>query len=107
MLNKITLIGRLTRDPELRYTTNGKAVARMTIAVDRQYKNKDGKRETDFIPAIAWSKLAEITCEYMKKGKLIAVHGSLQIRQYQDEGIEKYISEVIANDIRFLEPKDK
>lgn len=103
MLNKIILIGRLTRDPELKYTQNGNAVSRMTIAVDRQYKNKDGKKETDFIQIVAWQKLAEIVCQYMRKGKLISVDGTLQIRSYEDNGEKKYIAEVIASDIRFLE----
>lgn len=103
MLNKITIIGRLTRDPELKYTTNGNAVSRMTVAVDRNYKDAEGNNVVDFIPIIAWKKLAEIVAEHMKKGKLIAVHGSLQIRSYDDKGETKYIAEVIADDIRFLE----
>lgn len=103
MMNKIVLIGRLTRDPDLKYTTNGNAVSRMTIAVDRNYKDAEGNNVVDFIPIIAWKKLAEIVAEHMKKGKLIAVHGSLQIRSYDDKGETKYIAEVIADDIRFLE----
>lgn len=106
MLNKIILIGRLTADPEMRYTSNGNAVTRMTLAVDRDYKDKDGNKKVDFIPVIAWKKLAEIVAEYMKKGKLISVVGSLEIRSYEDEGIRKYIAEVNAQDIKFLEKKD-
>lgn len=106
MLNKIILIGRLTRDPELRYTKTGYAVTRFTIAVDRQFKGKDGKKETDFIQVVAWQKLAEIFCQYMTKGKLISVDGTLQIRDYEDKGEKKYISEVIASDIRFLERQE-
>lgn len=106
MLNKIILIGRLTADPEMRYTSNGNAVTRMTLAVDRDYKDKDGNKKVDFIPIIAWKKLAEIVAEYMKKGKLISVVGSLEIRSYEDEGIRKYIAEVNAQDIKFLEKKD-
>lgn len=103
MMNKIILIGRLTRDPELKYTTNGNAVSRMTIAVDRNYKDSSGQKVADFIPIIAWRKLAEIVAQHMKKGKLIAVHGSLEIRNYEDKGEKKYIAEVIADDIRFLD----
>lgn len=103
MLNKIILIGRLTKDPDLKYTQNGNAVSRMTIAVDRNYKDSEGNSKVDFIPVIAWRKLAEIVAEYMQKGKLIAVNGSLEIRSYEDKGDTKYIAEVIADDIRFLE----
>lgn len=107
MFNKITLIGRLTKDPELRYTQNGKAVSRLTIAVDRKYKNKEGEKETDFIPIISWGKLAETVSNYLIKGKLIAVDGNLQIRSYQENDIKKYIAEVIADDITFLEKVEK
>ena len=106
MLNKIILIGRLTQDPELRYTTSGHAVTRMTIAVDRNYKDKEGKKKVDFIPIIVWNKLAEIVAEYMEKGKLISASGSLEIRSYQQEGSKRYIAEVIADDIKFLDKKE-
>lgn len=103
MYNKITLIGRLTKDPDLKYTKNGNAVSRMTLAVDRRYKDSQGNQLTDFIPIIAWNKLAETVANYLDKGKLIAVDGSLEIRSYEHEGVKKYIAEVISNDIRFLE----
>lgn len=103
MYNKITLIGRLTKDPDLKYTKNGNAVSRMTLAVDRRYKSSDGEQQTDFIPIIAWNKLAETVANYLEKGKLIAVDGSLEIRNYEQDGVKKYIAEVISNDIRFLE----
>lgn len=106
MVNKIILIGRLTMDPELRYTAGGNAVTRMSLAVDRQYKDSEGNKKVDFIPVIAWRKLAEIVAEYMKKGKLISVVGSLEIRSYQVEGDKRYIAEVIADDIKFLEKKE-
>ena len=106
MLNKIILIGRLTQDPELKYTTSGHAVTRMTIAVDRNYKNKNGEKQTDFIPIITWNKLAEIVAEHMKKGKLISATGSLEIRSYEKEGSKRYIAEVIADDIKFLDKKE-
>lgn len=107
MYNKITLIGRLTKDPELRYTGNGKAVSRITIAVDRKYKDQDGNKQTDFIPIISWGKLAETVANYLVKGKLIAVDGSLEIRSYTENDIKKYIAEVIAVDITFLEKVEK
>lgn len=107
MMNKIILIGRLTRDPDLKYTSNGNAVSRMTIAVDRKYKDSEGNKKVDFIPIIAWRKLGEIVAEHMTKGKLIAVEGALEIRSYEDQGEKKYIAEVIADDIRFLDKIDK
>ena len=107
MMNKVILIGRLTKDPTLIYTQKtGTANSRMTIAVDRRYKNQEGEKQTDFIPVVAWGKLAETVANYMKKGKLIAVEGSLETRKYEQNGITKYIAEVIANDIRFLEKLD-
>ena len=106
MLNKIILIGRLTQDPELKYTTNGHAVTRMTIAVNRNYKDNEGKKKVDFIPIIIWNKLAEIVAEHMKKGKLISASGSLEIRSYMQEGDKRYIAEVIADDIKFLDKKE-
>lgn len=106
MVNKIFLIGRLTMDPDLKYTTGGYAVSRMSIAVDRQYKDSKGDKKVDFIPVIAWRKLAEIVAQYMTKGKLISVVGSLEIRSYETEGDKRYIAEVIAEDIKFLDKKE-
>ena len=106
MLNKIILIGRLTQDPELRYTSTGFAVTRMTIAVDRNYKDKEGNKKVDFIPIICWNKLAEIVAEHMRKGKLLSVAGSLEIRSYEQQGEKRYIAEVIAEDIKFLDKKE-
>ena len=106
MVNKILLIGRLTMDPELKYTTGGNAVTRMSLAVDRQYKDSEGNKKVDFIPIIAWRKLAEIVAEHMRKGKLISVVGSLEIRSYEQQGEKRYIAEVIAEDIKFLDKKE-
>lgn len=103
MFNRITLIGRTTTDPSLIYTKNGNAVSRMTLAVDRKYKDEKGNNKADFIPIVIWGKLAETVAQYLKKGKLTAVDGSLEIRSYEQDGITKYIAEVIANDVRFLE----
>lgn len=107
MLNRIVLIGRLTHDPELRYTKSGIAVASFTLAVDRRYKNAEGERETDFIDIVVWRQLAENCSNYLSKGKLCAVDGSLQIRSYEGkDGIRRKAAEVVADDVRFLSPKD-
>ncbi len=104
MLNNVVLIGRLTKDPELRYTPNGVAVATFTLAVDRPYSNQKGEKEADFIPIVTWRQLAELSANYLKKGKLAAVEGRLQIRNYEnDEGKKIYITEVIADNVKFLE----
>lgn len=106
-MNKVVLIGRLTKDPELRFApTTGKAVTSITVAVDRRTKNKDGKREADFINVIIWGAQAEATANYMTKGRLIAVSGRLQTRVYEGkDGIKRYITEVIADEIKFLDWK--
>jgi single-strand DNA-binding protein len=104
MLNRVILIGRLTRDPELRYTPGGAAVTRMTIAVDRQFANRQGERETDFIDIVVWQKLAETCANYLSKGRLVAVEGRLQIRSYDDnQGIRRKAAEVVADNVRFLD----
>jgi single-strand DNA-binding protein len=108
MMNKVILIGRLTRDPELRYTTTGKAVANFGLAVDRQFKNANGEREADFINIVVWGKIAEVCANNLGKGRLVAIDGRLQIRNYEDNnGNKRYVSEVVANEVRFLDwPKD-
>lgn len=108
MLNRVILIGRLTHDPELRYTPSGTAVASFALAVDRSRKNAQGERETDFINIVVWQKLAETCANYIGKGRLIAVDGRLQIRSYEDkEGIRRKVAEVIAENVRFLDkPKN-
>lgn len=103
MFNKVILIGRLTRDLEMRYTPGGVAVARFTLAVDRR-KVKDREKESDFIDIIAWQKLAELCQRYIGKGRLVAVEGRLQIRSYDDsQGIRRKAAEVIAENVRFLD----
>ncbi len=104
MLNRITLIGRLTRDPELRYTHGGVAVASFTLAVDRMHKDANGEKETDFVPVVVWKKQAENCAQYLQKGRLAAVDGRLQIRSYENrEGQKVRVAEVVANLVRFLE----
>lgn len=100
MLNRVILIGRLTRDPELRYTTTGTAVATFTVAIDRKFN----RNETDFIPIVTWNKLAELCANYLGKGRLVAVEGRLQVRSYENqEGQRRWVTEVIADEVRFLD----
>ena len=108
MLNRVILIGRLTKDPELRYTPSGVAVTQFTLAVDRPF-TKDGEKETDFLPVVTWRQLAETCANYLRKGRLTAVEGRIQVRNYENsEGKRVYVTEVIADNIRFLESsKDK
>lgn len=104
MLNTVVLIGRLTKDPELRYTTGGKAVATLRLAVDRGGTNPQGEKETDFIDVIVWERQAETVANYLQKGRLVAVQGRLQIRQYEtQEGQKREKAEVVANTVRFLD----
>ncbi|MBC2582214.1 single-stranded DNA-binding protein [Clostridium sp. DJ247] len=103
-MNKVVLIGRLTKDPELKFTPGtGTAVATFTLAVDRRF-SKEGQREADFIPVVVWGKQAESTANYMGKGKLIGVSGRIQTRSYDaKDGTKRYVTEVIAEEVQFLE----
>ncbi|OTA41700.1 MAG: single-stranded DNA-binding protein [Symbiobacterium thermophilum] len=104
MLNSVILIGRLTKDPELRYTPSGKAVATIRLAVDRGTVNQQGERETDFIDVVVWERQAETVANYLQKGRLVAVQGRLQIRQYTtQDGQRREKAEVVANTVRFLD----
>jgi single-strand DNA-binding protein len=105
MLNRVILIGRLTRDPELRYTPAGVAVTQFTLAVDRPFMNQQTReREADFIPIVTWRQLAETCANYLRKGRLAAVEGRIQVRSYDNnEGRRVYVTEVIADNVRFLE----
>lgn len=104
MYNKVILIGRLTADPELRFTPGGVPVAKFTLAVDRGFKNKQGERETDFVDIVVWRSQAETCSNYLKKGYMSAVDGRLQIRSYDDnQGIRRKAVEVIAENVRFLD----
>ena len=107
MLNRIVLIGRLTQDPELRYTNSGTAVATFSLAVDRARPNQNGERETDFINIVVWQKQAETCAQYLHKGRLAAVDGRLQIRSYDNrEGQKVRVAEVVAESVRFLDRGD-
>lgn len=99
MLNRVILIGRLTKDPELRYTQSGTAVATYTLAVNRKFK----REETDFIPIVVWAKQAENCATYLNKGSLVAVEGRIQVRTYDNqEGQRRWVTEVVAEDVRFM-----
>lgn len=104
MLNRVILIGRLVRDPELRYTPSGTAVTNFTIAVDRPFSGKQGERQTDFIDIVVWQKQAEVCHRNLTKGRLVAVEGRLQIRSYEDtQGIRRRAAEIVADTVRFLD----
>ena len=104
MLNRVILIGRLTADPELRYTQNGTAVTNFRLAVDRPYTSQSGQREADFIPVVVWDKQAETCANYLNKGRLVAVDGRLQVRSYDaQDGSRRWVTEVVAQDVRFLD----
>ena len=108
MLNRVILIGRLTRDPEMRYTPSGVAVTQFTLAVDRPFTSGGGEREADFIPIVVWRQLAEQCANYLRKGRLAAVEGRIQVRNYENnEGRRVYVTEVIADNVRFLESPNR
>lgn len=102
-MNKAVLIGRLTKDPEVRTTASGIKTASFTLAVDRNYKNSDGERETDFIPIVTWRGAAELAEKYLTKGKQLAVSGRIQTRNYEDrDGNRRFVTEVVADELQFL-----
>src|SRR5690625_5075430 len=108
MINNWTGVGRLTRDVDLRYTQNGKAVANFTIAVNRPFKNAQGEQEADFINCNAWGKQAENLANYMKEGSQIGVTGRINTRSYESlEGKLIFVTEVVADQVAFLEPKSQ
>lgn len=108
MLNRITLMGRLTRDPELRRTQSGTAVTSFTLAVDRDFKDKNGEKETDFIDIVAWRTTAEFVSKYFSKGRMAVVEGRLQIRDWTDkDGGKRRSAEVIADSVYFGDSKSE
>ena len=112
-MNKICIVGNLTKDPELRATEQGNAVCSFTVAVNRRYKDQDGNTPTDprgatatFIPVVVWRDLAENCAKYLAKGHKVAVSGALQIRSYTDrDGVKRWVSEIQANEVDFLTPR--
>ncbi|MCC0654713.1 single-stranded DNA-binding protein [Clostridioides sp. ES-S-0001-03] len=105
-MNNACLVGRLTKDPELKYIpVTGTAVATFTLAIDRDYKNKDGEKETDFIPVEAFGKLAEVCSNNLEKGRLIAVQGSIRVETSEKDGEKKTYTKVHINKMNFLDSK--
>lgn len=105
-MNRVVLVGRLTKDPDLRYTPNGAAVATFTLAVNRTFTNQQGEREADFINCVVWRKPAENVANYLKKGSLAGVDGRIQTRNFEgQDGKRVYITEVVADSVQFLEPR--
>lgn len=103
-MNKTFLIGNLTRDPELTQTPNGVSVCKMSIAVNRNFTNANGERDTDFFNVVAWRGLADNCGKFLSKGKKIAVCGSIQNRSYETENGKKFVTEIMADEIEFLSP---
>ena len=107
MLNSIVIMGRLTRDPELRRTGSGVAVTSFTLAVDRDFAGKDGEKETDFIDCVAWRQTGEFVSKYFAKGRMACVQGSLQIRNWTDkDGNKRKSAEIIASNVYFADSKN-
>lgn len=107
MINRVVLVGRLTKDPELKYTPSGAAVARFTLAVNRTFSNASGEKETDFINCTVWRKQAENTANFLKKGSLAGIEGRIQTGSYEgQDGKRVYTTEVVADSVQFLEPKN-
>lgn len=105
-MNKWVGLGRLTKDPEIRYVASGKVVTSFTLAVDRPFLNQEGKREADFIPVVVWGKVAELVGNSCQKGHRLLVEGRLQIRNFDaKDGTRHWVTEVIANSVEFIERK--
>lgn len=106
MINRTILVGRLTRDPELRYTNGGAAVATFTIAVNRQFTNQNGEREADFISCVIWRKAAENFANFTHKGSLVGIDGRIQTRNYENQqGVRVYVTEVVVENFSLLESR--
>lgn len=106
MMNRVVLVGRLTREPELKYTPNGIAVCTFTLAVNRSFTNQQGQREADFVNCVVWRRPAENVANFLKKGSLAGVDGRIQTRNYEgQDGRRVYVTEVLAESVQFLEPK--
>ena len=105
MINRVVLVGRLTRDPDLRKTNSGASVVSFTVACDRRFKTQ-GQPDADFISCVAWNKVADLMAQYLHKGSLVGVEGRIQTRNYDDaNGRRVYVTEVVAESVQFLEPK--
>ena len=105
-MNRVDLVGRLTRDPELRHTTTGRAVCQINLAINKPFSSQNGERDADFINVVVWDKQAENVSKYLSKGRLVAVEGRIQTRNYENnEGKRVYVTEVVASNVQFLESK--
>ena len=104
-MNKVILVGRLTKDPEVKTTQSQVSVCTFTVAVDRRYKDANGERQSDFISCVAWRQQAELLGRYFQKGSRIAVVGNIQTRSYETEGNRKYVTEVVVDEIEFVDSK--
>ncbi|HEY4553181.1 MAG TPA: single-stranded DNA-binding protein [Bacillaceae bacterium] len=103
MINQVTLVGRLTKDPELRYTLEGKAVLNITLALNRHYRNAKGEFDADFVLCTLWNKTAENTAKYCAKGSIIGIMGKIQTRNYENQdGKKVYVTEVVADSVKFM-----
>ena len=105
MYNKVILIGRLVAAPELHKTSTDKSVARVTVAVNRRYKDQNGERETDFVNVVVWGKLAETMASYASKGSLISLDGEIRTRRYEKNGVMQYVTEVLCQSFQLLESR--
>ena len=105
-MNKVFLIGNLTRDPELRTTASSKSVCSFSIAVNRAFSNQQGEKVTDFFNIIVWGKLGENCAKYLSKGRKVAVMGEIQNRSYEKDGVKRTVTEIIASDVEFLTARD-
>lgn len=105
-MNKVILMGRLTKDPDVRYTQTGKVVCQFTLAVDRPFTNQEGQREADFITIVVWGKIGELCGNSLAKGHKVLIDGRLQIRNYEaKDGSKRWVTEIIANSVEFIEKK--
>lgn len=105
-MNKVILMGRLTKDPDVRYTQTGKVVCQFTLAVDRPFTNQEGQREADFITVVVWGKIAELCGNSLAKGHRALIDGRLQIRNYDaKDGTKRWVTEIIAHSVEFIEKK--
>lgn len=106
MINRVVLVGRLTKDPELKYTQGGVAVTRFTLAVNRTFSNQQGEREADFINCVTWRKQAENTANFLRKGSLAGIEGRIQTSSFDgQDGKRVFMTEVVADSVQFLEPR--
>ncbi|MFI3129477.1 MAG: single-stranded DNA-binding protein [Bacillota bacterium] len=106
-MNKVFIVGNLTRDPEAQVTTSGISYCRFSVAVSRRFANASGERETDFLNCITWRGLADNCAKYLKKGNKVAVCGSIQVSQSEKDGVTRYFTDIVADDVEFLTPKNQ